>query len=138
VAKDISAEKTRFADLDQTAIVGQGDEIEVAARYHAPDGGKLSIFRPGAGPITVKVTGSGVHRFALTEPGTVEAHLAAPDGDDWTRREVAAPGIQKVTVSRLEILPAGQTATGERVVVYPGVGPVLADAIEALYNYPFG
>ncbi|UCC62197.1 MAG: hypothetical protein JSV36_15660 [Anaerolineae bacterium] len=135
---DISAEKTLFAELDLPAIVGQGDEIEVAARYLAPEGGKLSIFRPGAEPITVEVAGSGIHRFALTEPGMVEAHLAAPDGDDWTRREVAAPGIQKVTVSRLDILLAGQTVTGERVVVYPGVGPVLADAIEALYGYPFG
>jgi hypothetical protein len=46
--------------------------------------------------------------------------------------------VQTVTVSRLDIIRAGETVTGERVVVYPGVGPVLADAIEALYNYPFG
>jgi hypothetical protein len=135
---DVAAEKTLFAELDLPAIVGPGDEIQVAARYHAPDGGALSIFRPGGDLITAQVSGSGVLRFTLTEPGAVEAHLAAADGDDWTRREVAPPGMQKVTVSRLDILRAGETATGERVVVYPGVGPVLADAIEALYNYPFG
>jgi hypothetical protein len=135
---DVAAEKTLFAELDLPAIVGQGDEIEVAAHYHAPHGGTLSVFRPGAESVTTQVTGSGVYRFTLTEPGAVEAHLAAAEGDDWTRREVAAPGVQTVTVSRLEILRAGETVTGERVVVYPGVGPVLADAIEALYNYPFG
>jgi hypothetical protein len=135
---DIAAEKTLFAELDLPAIVGQGDEIEVAAHYYAPDGGTLSVHRPGGEPITTEVTGSGVYRFMLTEPGLVEAHIASATGDDWTRREVAAPGVQTVTVSRLDIIRAGETVTGERVVVYPGVGPVLADAIEALYNYPFG
>ena len=135
---DIAAEKAFFAELDLPAIVGHGDEIEVAARYHAPDGGTLSVHRPGGEPITTEVTGSGVYRFTLSEPGLVEAHIASATGDDWTRREVAAPGLQTVTVSRLDIICAGETVTGERVVVYPGVGPVLADAIEALYNYPFG
>ena len=135
---DIAAEKALFAELDLPAIVGQGDEIEVAARYLAPSGGMLSIFCPGGEPVTAQVAGSGIYRFTLSEPGAVEAHLASAEGDDWTRREVAAPGIQQVTVSRLEILRAGETMTAERVVVYPGVGPVLADAIEALYNYPFG
>ena len=46
--------------------------------------------------------------------------------------------FEKNEISCLEILRAGETISAERVVVYPGVGPVLADAIEALYNYPFG
>ena len=36
------------------------------------------------------------------------------------------------------LLRAGETVSGQRVVVYPGIGLVLTDTIEALLRYPFG
>jgi hypothetical protein len=68
----------------------------------------------------------------------VEVRLAGEAGSDWTVRDIAAPGIQRVTASRLMILRRGETARGERVAVYAAVAPVLADTIAALLAYPFG
>jgi hypothetical protein len=65
-------------------------------------------------------------------------HLESQEGADWTVRDVAWPGVQKVTASRLMILDRGQTVQGERVVVYPSMGQVLKDTITALIGYPFG
>ena len=46
--------------------------------------------------------------------------------------------MQKVTTSRLLILDKGQTAFGEKVVVYETPGQVLKDTLQALIRYPFG
>jgi hypothetical protein len=43
-----------------------------------------------------------------------------------------------VTASRLELLRTGETVSGERVIIYPGLNLVLTDTIKALLSYPFG
>ena len=85
-----------------------------------------------------RVSGSGVQRFAVRGPGRVEVRLEGEDGADWTVRDVAPPGVQKVTASRMLILDKGQTARGEKVVIYASLGQVLKDTITALIAYPFG
>ena len=75
---------------------------------------------------------------AAGEAGRVEVRLEGEDGADWTVRDVAPPGVQKVTASRLLILDKGHTARGEKVVIYASMGQVLKDTITALIAYPFG
>ncbi len=140
---DVEAAKAAYAELDLPAIVGQGDDIMASVRYHTQQPATLSITVPdasGDGQRTISgiVMGHGAETFHLTEPGDVSVHLASPDGDDWTTRTVKPPGVQSVTVSRLDILKRGETVRAERVVVYPGPANVLAETIEALGRYPFG
>jgi hypothetical protein len=68
----------------------------------------------------------------------VEARIESQAGSDWTIRDIAQPGMQKVTASSLSILDRGQTVRGEKVVIYASMGQVLKDTITALIGYPFG
>ncbi len=140
---NVEAAKAVYAELDLPAIVGQGDDILASVRYHTEQPATLSIELPG-GPagggrtISGVVVGHGSETFHLTDPGDVTVHIASPDGDDWTTRTVKPPGVQTVTVSRLDILERGETVRAKRVVVYPGPTDVLTETIEALGRYPFG
>jgi hypothetical protein len=135
---DVQAEKPLYAELDLPAIVGEGDEIEASVTYHSAGPAEMSITLPDGETIRGMVMGHGTERFKLTGPGEVNVQLSGQAGQDWTKRTVKAPGVQRVTASRLDLLRAGETATGQRVVVYPGVGLVLTDTITALLCYPFG
>ena len=135
---DVEAAKRVYAELDLPAIVGQGDDILAGVRYHTRKPAAMAITLPNGQAISGAVMGSGVETFHLTEPGKVTVHIASPEGEDWTSRSVKSPGIQTVTASRLDILRQGETARGERVVVYPGAASVLAETIESLGRYPFG
>ena len=135
---DVEAAKTIYAELDLPAIVGQGDKILAAVRYHTGKPATMTITLPNGEEISGGVMGHGVETFHLTKPGEVSVHIAGADGDDWTTRTVDPPGVQTVTASRLEILKKGETIRAERVVVYPGPGNVLKETIEALGRYPFG
>ncbi len=135
---DIEAAKTVYAELDLPAIVGEGDKILAGVRYHTQKPATMTITLPNGEEISGGVMGHGVETFNLTEPGNVTVHIAGAEGDDWTTRTVAPPGVQTVTASRLEILKKGETIRARRVVVYPGPGNVLKETIEALGRYPFG
>jgi hypothetical protein len=135
---DVQAEKPLYAELDLPAIVGEGDEIEASVTYHSAGPAEMSITLPDGEIIRGMVMGHGAERFKLIGPGEVSVQLSGHSGQDWTTRTVKAPGVQTVTASRLELLRAGETVTGQRVVVYPGMDLVLTDTIEALLRYPFG
>jgi len=135
---DVETAKAIYAELDLPAIVGQGDDILAAVRYHTGQPATMTISLPDGREISGAVMGHGAERFHLTEPGQVTVHIFGQEGEDWTARTVPPPGVQTVTASRLEILKQGQTVRGERVVVYPGPAEVLQDTIEALGRYPFG
>lgn len=134
---DVQADKPVYAELDLPALIGEGDEIDVSVTYHTPRPARLTITTPD-GEIVGAVAGHGRETFRLRSAGEVMVHLAGEAGDDWTVRRVEPPGVQTVTASRLMILDRGETAVGERVTVYPTLGPLLAETIEALYRYPFG
>jgi hypothetical protein len=135
---DVQADKLLYAELDLPAIVAKGDEIEAGVTYHSDGPAEMLVTLPGGETIQGMVMGHGAERFTLTGPGEVSAQLSAATAQDWTTRTVQAPGIQTVTASRLELLRAGETVSGQRVVVYPGISLVLTDTIEALLHYPFG
>jgi hypothetical protein len=79
-----------------------------------------------------------VQQVDIRGPGRVEVRIENAAGSDWSARDVAPPGAQKVTASRLMILDKGDTAQGEKVVIYASIGQVLKDTITALIHYPFG
>ena len=85
-----------------------------------------------------QVKGSGLERFSIQGPGRVQVRIESASGSDWTLRDVLWPGKQRVIASRLMILDKGQTARGEKVVVYATPGQALKDTITALIHYPFG
>jgi hypothetical protein len=135
---DVQAEKPLYAELDLPAIVGEGDEVEASVTYHSDGPAEMIITMPDGETIQGAVMGHGTERFRLTGPGEVSVRLSGKAGQDWTTRTVKPPGVQAVTASRLELLQAGETVSGQRVVVYPGMDLVLTDTIEALLRYPFG
>ena len=137
LTSDIRVDKPLYAELDLPAIASSGDAILAAVRYHTREPADLVIATPFERTQT-RVQGSGMERVAIKGPGRVEVRLENQAGSDWSVRDVVSPGVQKVTASRLVILDRGQTARGERVVVYPSVGQVLKDTITALIHYPFG
>jgi hypothetical protein len=135
---DVEAAKAVYAELDLPAIVGEGDDILAGVRYHTQQPATMTITLPSGETISGGVMGHGTETFHLTEPGDLSVHIASAEGEDWTTRTVKPPGVQAVTVSRLDILKRGETIRAERVVVYPGPANVLQDTIEALGRYPFG
>jgi len=135
---DVAVAKPLYAELDVPAIAGQGDDVLAGVRYHSSGPATLTISLPDGRTVSGAVMGHGLESFHLAAPGEIRVHLAGADGEDWTARTVAPPGVQAVTASRLEILKRGETLSGERVVVYPGPEEVLKDTIEALGLYPFG
>ncbi len=135
---DVQADKALYSELDLPPIVAQGDEVEAGVIYHSDEPAEMLITLPGGETIQGMVMGHGTERFTLTGPGEVSAQLSGATAQDWSTRTVQAPGIQQVTASRLELLRAGETVSGQRVVVYPGMDLVLTDTIEALLRYPFG
>lgn len=137
LTKDVEATKEPYAELDLPAIVGEGDEVYASVRFHTAQPAILTINTPTE-QIKRAVSGDGVEEFALRAPGELMVNITSPAGTDWSVREVAAPGVQMVTASRLEILARGETAFGKRVVVYPSMGHLLSETIEALVRYPFG
>jgi hypothetical protein len=98
----------------------------------------MVITLPNGETISGAVMGHGAETFHLVEPGDVTVHIFSKEGEDWTTRSVEPPGVQTVTVSRLDVLKRGEAVRAERVVVYPGPADVLTDTIEALGRYPFG
>jgi hypothetical protein len=134
---DVQADKPLYAELDLPAIASEGDDLSAAVNYHTREPADMVIATP-FGETRVQVIGSGTERFAIKGPGRVEVRIENPVGSDWTIRDIAPPGVQKVTASRLMILDKGQTAWGEKVVIYASMGQVLKDTITALIGYPFG
>ncbi len=134
---DVQADKPLYAELDLPAIASTGDDITAAVNYFTREPAELvvtSLF----GETRHRVTGAGAEHFSIQGPGRVEVRIENPHGSDWSVRDVAPPGVQKVTASRLVILDKGQTAQGEKVVIYASMGQVLKDTITALIHYPFG
>jgi hypothetical protein len=137
LTSDVQADKPLYAELDAPAIASAGDAITAAVNYHTREPADLVIATP-SGETRARVTGSGAQTFLIAGPGRVEVRIENPTGTDWSQRDVAPPGVQKVTASRLMILDKGETARGEKVVVYASMGHVLRDTIDALLRYPFG
>ncbi len=134
---DIQADKPLYAELDLPAIASVGDDITAAVNYYTREPADLvitSLF----GETRRQVQGAGVQPLAIKGPGRVEVRIENPAGSDWSARDVAPPGAQKVTASRLMILDKGQSVQGEKVVIYASLGQVLKDTITALIHYPFG
>jgi len=134
---DVQADKPLYAELDLPAIASDGDDITAAVNYHTREPADLIIATP-FGETRARVSGDGAQRFRVQGPGRVEVRIENGGGSDWSVRDIAPPGVQTVTASRLLILDKGQTAQGERVAVYASIGHVLRDTITALINYPFG
>lgn len=134
---DIQADKPMYAELDLPAIASEGDEIQAAVNYYTREAAELLIATP-FGETRLEVTGSGSQRFTIHGPGKIEVYLQNAQDSDMSARHVARPGVQTVTASRLLILDKGQTAEGERAVVYSSMGQVLRETITALIDYPFG
>jgi hypothetical protein len=135
---DVEAAKAVYAELDLPAIVGEGDDILAGVRYHTQQPATMTITLPDGKTVSGAAMGHGTEVFHLTQPGDVTVHIFGAEGEDWTTRTVKPPGVQTVTVSRLDILQRGETVRAERVVVYPGPAIVLTETIEALGRYPFG
>ncbi len=135
---DVEAAKAVYAELDLPASVSPGDDILASVRYHTEQPATLAITLPGGQTISGAVLGHGAEPIHLAGPGEITVHIWGEAGDDWTARTVPPPGRQVVTASQIDILMRGQSTQGERVVIYPGPGHVLAETIEALGKYPFG
>ncbi len=134
---DVQADKPLYAELDLPAIASDGDDITAAVNYNTRSPADL-VITTLFGETRARVNGSGAQTFTIKGPGKVDVRIENESGADWSVRDVARPGVQKVTASRLVILENGQTVSGEKVVAYPSVGHVLRDTIEALLRYPFG
>jgi hypothetical protein len=137
LTSDVQADKPLYAELDVPAIASVGDDILASVNYYTREPAEL-IVATAQGETRRQVKGSGLERFSIQGPGRVEARIENSSGSDWTLRDVLWPGKQKVTASRLMILDKGQTARGEKVVVYASMGQALKDTITALIHYPFG
>lgn|GEM_PF-1964326 len=135
---DVRAAKPVYAELDLPASASVGDDILAAVRYHTERPATMCITLPGGETFSGAVMGHGAERIRVTGPGEISVHIWGESGDDWTVRSLPPPGRQRVTASQLDILMCGQSVRGERVVVFPGPGYVLAETIEALNRYPFG
>ena len=134
---DVQVDKTLYAELDVPAIASAGDDLSAAVNYFTREPAELIVATPW-GEQRFKVKGAGKETIAIKGPGRVEARISTKSDNDWTQRDVAPPGLQRVTASRLMILDKGQTVHGEKVVVYETPGQVLKDTITALIHYPFG
>ncbi|MBN1889479.1 MAG: hypothetical protein JW850_15905 [Thermoflexales bacterium] len=134
---DVQADKPLYAELDLPAIASPGDDITAAVNYNTRQPAEL-VINSLWGETRQQVTGAGALRFPVKGPGRVEVRLESALGADWSVRDIEPPGVQKVMASRLMILDKGQTARGEKVVVYASLGQVLKDTITALIHYPFG
>ncbi len=137
LTSDVQADKLLYAELDLPAIASPGDDITATVNYYTREPADL-VIATSFGETRAQVTGSGTQPFPILGPGRVEARIESQSGSDWTLRDIAPPGVQKVTASRLLILDQGQTARGEKVVIYASMGQVLKDTITALIGYPFG
>ena len=137
LSSDVQADKPLYAELDLPAIASRGDDILASVNYNTREPAELFI-ATALGETRRKVKGSGTERFLINGPGRVQVRLENSSGSDWTVRDVLWPGKQMVTASRLMILDKGQTARGEKVVVYASMGQALKDTIIALIHYPFG
>jgi len=137
LTSDVQADKPLYAELDLPAIASVGDDILASVNFSTREPAEL-IIATALGETRRRVTGSGMERFPVQGPGRVEVRIENSSGSDWTVRDVLWPGKQKVTASRLMILDKGQTARGEKVVVYATMGQALKDTITALIHYPFG
>lgn len=134
---DVQADKPLYAELDVPVIAADGDDITASVNYHTRSPADL-VVTTLFGETRVKVNGSGAQTFAVKGPGKVDVRIENESGADWSVREVARPGVQRVTASRLVILDNGQTVSGEKVAAYATPGYVLRDTIDALLRYPFG
>ena len=137
LSSDVQADKPLYAELDLPAIASRGDDILASVSYNTREPAEL-ILATALGETRRKVKGSGTERFLINGPGRVQVRIENSSGSDWTVRDVLWPGKQMVTASRLMILDKGQTARGEKVVVYASMGQALKDTITALIHYPFG
>jgi hypothetical protein len=137
LTSDVQADKPLYAELDLPAIASEGDDILASVNYSAREPAELVIATTW-GETRRQVQGSGAERFSIKGPGRIEARIQSATDSDWTVRDVLWPGRQVVTASRLMILDKGQTARGEKVVVYASMGQALKDTITALIHYPFG
>jgi hypothetical protein len=137
LTSDVQADKPLYAELDLPAIASTGDDILASVNYNTREPAEL-VIATAWGETRRRVTGSGMEHFSIQGPGRVEVRIENPSGSDWTVRDVLWPGKQRVTASRLMILDQGQTARGEKVVVYATMGQALKDTIAALVHYPFG
>ncbi|HWP46726.1 MAG TPA: alpha-2-macroglobulin family protein [Candidatus Limnocylindrales bacterium] len=137
LTSDIQVDKPLYAELDLPTIASVGDAITAAVHYHTREPADLIIATPFDRTQT-RVQGEGTECILIKGPGRVEVRIENQTGSDWSVRAIDGPGVQKVTASRLMILDQGQTVQGERVVVYPSMGPVLRDTVTALIHYPFG
>jgi hypothetical protein len=137
LTSDVQADKSLYAELDLPAIASVGDDILASVNYNTREPAEL-VIATAQGETRKQVAGSGLERFHITGPGRVEVKIVGASGADWSTRDVLWPGRQIVTASRLMILDKGQTARGEKVVVYASMGQVLKDTITALIHYPFG
>ena len=137
LTSDVQADKPLYAELDLPAIASVGDDILASVNYSTREPAELMI-ATATGQTRRQVKGSGLERFSIQGPGRVEVRIESATDSDWTVRDVLWPGKQIVTASRLMILDKGQTARGEKVVVYATPGQTLKDTITALIHYPFG
>jgi hypothetical protein len=137
LTSDVQADKPLYAELDLPAIASVGDDILASVNYNTREPAEL-IIATAAGETRCQVRGSGMERFSIQGPGRVQVRIASASDSDWTTRDVLWPGKHIVTASRLMILDKGQTARGEKVVVYASMGQALKDTITALVHYPFG
>jgi hypothetical protein len=137
LTSDVQADKPLYAELDLPAIASVGDDILASVNYSTREPAEL-IIATATSQTRRQVKGSGLERFSIQGPGRVEVRIESATDSDWTVRDVLWPGKQIVTASRLMILDKGQTAHGEKVVVYATPGQTLKDTITALIHYPFG
>lgn len=137
LTSDVQAEKPVYAELDLPATASPGDDIVAAVNYNTLERADLVIATP-FGETRAQVSGSGTEQFPIKGPGRVEVRIEGQSSSDWTVRDVAPPGVQKVTASRLVLLDEGQSVQGEQVVAYASTGYMLKDTITALIGYPFG
>ncbi len=137
LTSDVQADKPLYAELDLPAIASVGDDILASVNYSTREPAEL-IIATATSQTRRQVKGSGLERFSIQGPGRVEVRIESATDSDWTVRDVLWPGKQIVTASRLMILDKGQTARGEKVVVYATPGQTLKDTITALFHYPFG
>ena len=126
-----------YVELNVPALISPGDEIMGKAYAKCREKGSLSILT-SITRIDREVDKSGSFEIIIKSAGEVMAELDTPHGKDTVSKTIGTPGREKITSSQLRWLQPGENIKGEKIIVYPGVGYLLKDAVKPLIQYPFG
>lgn len=136
-SRQVEVSQDVYAELDVPALISPGDEIVGRVYARCPEKGSLKVLT-SLTRIEKEVEKTGIFEITIKSAGEVMAELDTPQGRDTVGKTVGIPGREKIMSSRVVWLKPGETVTGEKIFVYPGVGYLLKDMVKPLVQYPFG